>query len=260
MRLMEQIRRFAVPKGSVALWWLGQSGYIFKSPEGTLAAVDLYLSDSCAAAYPELNLRRQVPVLIAPEELEVDLFLCTHNHLDHTDPETIRALRHKDTMEFIGPHPSCEVFRAEGVEAGRIVPAWPDCRIEFRDLRLHGAFALPTDTTDLNHMGFIIQFGDGPKIYVTGDTDYSELLVAAARHAPELMITVINGGFNNLSHWEAAELARRIRPRAAIPSHYDMFPDNSANPKLFEAALRISAPEVRYVEIAHGEPLLFERP
>jgi L-ascorbate 6-phosphate lactonase len=259
MSLMEQIRRFPVPKDSVAIWWLGQSGFLFKSPEGTLVSVDLYLSDSCAAAYPELNLKRQVPVLIAPEELRVDFFLCTHNHLDHTDPETIRALRHKDTMEFIGPHPSCQVFRSEGVESGRILPAWPDCQIELRDLRLRGTFALPTDTTDLNHMGYIVQFGHGPKIYLTGDTDYSELLAAAARHSPELMITVINGGFNNLSHWEAAELARHIRPRAAIPSHYDMFPDNSANPKLFEAALRVSAPGVRYVELAHGEPLVLER-
>jgi L-ascorbate 6-phosphate lactonase len=162
-------------------------------------------------------------------------------------------------MEFIGPHPSCQVFRSEGVESGRILPAWPDCQIELRDLRLRGTFALPTDTTDLNHMGYIVQFGHGPKIYLTGDTDYSELLAAAARHSPELMITVINGGFNNLSHWEAAELARHIRPRAAIPSHYDMFPDNSANPKLFEAALRVSAPGVRYVELAHGEPLVLER-
>jgi L-ascorbate 6-phosphate lactonase len=259
MSLMKRIREFPVPKNSVALWWLGQSGYIFKSPEGTLAGVDLYLTDSCAALYQELNLKRLVPVLIAPGELEIDLFLCTHSHQDHADPETIRGLCHKDTMQFIGPHPSCEIFRAEGIETGRIVPSWPDCQLEFRDLQLRGAFALPTDATDLNHMGFLLQFGNGPKIYLTGDTDYSELLASAARHSPELMITVINGGFNNLSHWEAAALARQVRPRAAIPSHYDMFPDNSANPKLFEAALRVNAPEVRYLELVHGEPLVFER-
>jgi L-ascorbate 6-phosphate lactonase len=43
---MRQIREFSVPKNSIALWWFGQSGYIFKSPEGTLASVDLYLTDS----------------------------------------------------------------------------------------------------------------------------------------------------------------------------------------------------------------------
>ena len=63
-------------------------------------------------------------------------------------------------------------------------------------------------------MGFVFQFGKGPRIYMTGDTDYSDLLSAAARHRPDLMITCINGGFNNLSHWEAAQLAAQISPRA----------------------------------------------
>ena len=35
-----------------------------------------------------MNLSRRVPVLIAPEEVDVDVFACTHNHQDHTDPET----------------------------------------------------------------------------------------------------------------------------------------------------------------------------
>jgi L-ascorbate 6-phosphate lactonase len=259
MCLIEEIRTFSVPKRSVAIWWLGQSGYIFKTPEGTLAGIDLYLTNSCDGAYKELNLSRQVPVLIEPDELEVDVFACTHNHQDHTDPETIRRLLHKDTMQFIGPHPSCGVFRKEGVEQGRIVPSWPDCEIEFRDIHMHGTFALPTDSTDLNHMGFVFRFGSGPSIYITGDTDYSELLFAATRHAPDLLITCINGGFNNLSHWEAAGLAGAIQPKAAIPCHYDMFPDNSANPKLFEAALKLKAPGVAYHEMAHGVPLVFSR-
>ena len=171
MSLMNEIRDFTVPDNSAALWWLGQNSYIFKSPEGTLAGVDLYLTDSCAALAPELNLSRQTPVLIAPEELAVDLFACTHAHEDHTDRETIRNLRHKDAMQFLGPHPSCAIFRDEGVEESRIIPAWPDCDIEFRDIRIHGAFAMPTDDTDLSPMGFVFRFAGGPAVYITGDTD-----------------------------------------------------------------------------------------
>ncbi|MGH7247726.1 MAG: MBL fold metallo-hydrolase, partial [Pseudomonadota bacterium] len=154
---MREIRETPVPKGSVAVWWFGQNGFIFKSPEGTLASVDLYLTDSCAGLVPGLDMRRRVPVFIPPAEVDVDVFACTHNHRDHTDPETIRGLRNKDAMQFIGPHPSCEVYKAEGIESGRIVPAWPRCEIEFRDLRLNGTFALPTDSSDLNHMGYVLQ-------------------------------------------------------------------------------------------------------
>ena len=259
MGLMQEIRAFDVPQGSVALWWLGQNGYIFKSHEGTLVSTDLYLTNSCAAAYAGsgIDLERRVPVLLEPEDAEVDVYTCTHNHQDHTDPLTIERLRHKDTAQFVGPQPSCQVYREKGVESGRIVPAWPDCRIEFRDVTIHGAFALPTDSTDLNHMGYVFQFGDGPRIYVTGDTDYSELLASAARHHPDLVITCINGGFNNLSHYEAAQVVAQIRPRAAIPCHYDMFPDNAVDPRQFRASLTMRAPEVRYVELRHGDPFVF---
>lgn len=256
MKLMQQIREYQTPRGSLALWWLGQNGYIMKSSEGTVAGVDLYLTDSCAAAYPEVNLHRQIPVLIEPEDLDVDIFACTHNHMDHTDPETIGRLRNKDTFRFLGPMPSCAVYRQQRVEEGRITATYPDFQGEFADLRVHGTFALPTDDSDLNHMGFVFQFGTGPKIYVTGDTDYHELLASAGKHNPDVMITCINGGYNNLSHWEAAKLASEIKPKVAIPCHYDLFPDNCCDPKQFRAALSINAPSVMYQEMVHGEPLL----
>lgn len=256
---MQEIRAFPVDKGAVAMWWLGQTGYIFKTAEGTLLSTDLYLSNHCADVYRDsgVNLKRQVPILIPPEELNVDIYTCTHNHLDHTDPETIRNLRGKDTTQFAGPHPSCEVYLAEGVESGRIVPAWPACEMQFRDITVHGTFALPTDDSDLNHMGYVFQFGAGPRVYVTGDTDYSELLAAAGKHSPDLLITCINGGFNNLSHWEAAQLAARIKPKVAIPCHYDMFPDNAVDPGQFRASLKLNAPGVHYQELIHGKPFVF---
>jgi L-ascorbate 6-phosphate lactonase len=258
MSLMREIREFPVPRGSVGLWWLGQNGYIFKSHEGTLLSTDLYLTDSCEAiAPPGMSFSRQVPVLIPPEEIDVDLFCCTHNHQDHTDPETIGRLRHKDTTHFVGPHPSCEVFERLGVESGRIVPAWPDHVMELRDVTIRGAFAMPTDDSDLNHMGFIFEFAHGPRIYMTGDTADCELLASAGRHAPHLMITCINGGFKNLSHDQAAMLAGRVRPRAAIPCHYDMFADNAADPRQFRAALKLRAPGVGYLAPRHGEAVLF---
>jgi L-ascorbate 6-phosphate lactonase len=255
--LMRKIREFAVPQRSVALWWFGQNGYIFKSHDGTLVSTDLYLTNSCEGLHPGIDLRRRVPILIQPEELDIDVFTCTHNHQDHTDPETIGRLVNKDTALFVGPHPSCEVFRKQGVEEGRVRPAWPACELAHRDIEIHGAFALPTDDTDLNHMGFVFRFGNGPSVYVTGDTDYTELLVSAARHSPGLIITCINGGFNNLSHVEAADIVGKIRPKAAIPCHYDMFPDNAVDPKQFRASLSMKAPGVGYTELTYGEPLVF---
>jgi L-ascorbate 6-phosphate lactonase len=260
MSLMQEIRAYPVPAKSTAVWWLGQNGFIFKSPEGTLVSTDMYLTDSCGCFYADagINLKRQVPVLIEPEDLDVDIYTCTHNHMDHTDPETIGRLRNRDTTHFVGPHPTCQVYRDQQIESGRIVPAWPDCELEFRDIAVWGAFALPTDATDLNHMGFVFRVGShGPRIYVTGDTDYSDLLASAARHSPDILITCINGGFNNLSHFEAAKLAAQVKPKVAIPCHYDMFPDNSVDPGQFRASLRMNAPETSYQQLEHGKVFLY---
>jgi len=259
MALMRQIRDYPVPKNHMALWWFGQNGYIFKSAEGTLVSTDLYLTHSCECLHEGLDLRRRVPILIAPEDLDVDVYTCTHNHQDHTDPETVLRVKNKEAIAFVGPHPSCGVFRNQGVEEGRIHPAWPSCFLEFQDVQIHGTFALPTDDTDLNHMGFVFEFGNGPRVYVTGDTDYTELLVSASKWQPDLMITCVNGGFNNLSHWEAADIAGKIKPRVAIPCHYDMFADNQVDPKQFRASLMLRAPGVAYQELAYGVPFLFSR-
>jgi L-ascorbate 6-phosphate lactonase len=257
MELMREIRSYPVERGSAAIWWFGQNGFIFKSAEGVVLATDMYLTDSCVGLVPGLDLSRRVPVLIEPEDLDVDVYACTHNHQDHTDPETLRRLRHKDTAQFVGPAPSCGVFAAEGIEKARIVPAWPDCSIEHGDVTIRGTFALPTDATDLNHMGFVFDFAHGPRVYVTGDTDYSELLASSAKHTPHIVITCINGGFNNLSHFEAATLCGEINPKIAIPCHYDMFPDNSADPEQFRASLSMKAPQVRYERLEHGRRFVF---
>jgi L-ascorbate 6-phosphate lactonase len=256
---MREIRESSVPRGSVAFWFLGQNGFIFKTAEGTVVGTDLYLTNSCAATAPNgMNMSRMAPVLIPPEEVDVDLFVCTHNHQDHTDPETIERLRHKDTMSFIGPHPSCEVFREKGVESGRIVPIWPDHVLEIRDVKITGCFALPTDDTDLNHCGFILEFGHAPRIYMTGDTAECDLLASAGRHKPAMIMSCINGGFKNLSHDQAAMLAGKVKARVAVPCHYDMFPDNAADPHQFEAALKLRAPGIRYLAPAHGGRVLFD--
>jgi L-ascorbate 6-phosphate lactonase len=260
MSLMDEIRHYPVARGTAALWWLGQNGFLFKTSEGTVVATDLYLSNSCAAlAPPGMDLSRQVPVLIPPEEIDVDIYVCTHSHTDHADPETIARLRHKDTMRFVGPHQACDVFRQCGVESGRIETMWPDHVIEAADVTIRATFAMPTDDTDLNHVGYIFSPGRGPRIYMTGDTAACELLGAAWRHEPQFMITCINGGFRNLSHDQAALLAAEIRPRVAIPCHYDMFPDNSIDPRLFRAMLKLRAPDVGYAAPRHGEAVVLER-
>ena len=257
---MKSVRSFKVDHGSVALWWLGQMGYLIKTPAGTLFSVDAYLTNSCKKIGDSMgmNLDRKVPILIEPEELEVDHFLCTHSHGDHADPETITRLRPGAVETFVGPGLACETYAQCGVDKSKVQQVYPGGKTQFSDVTLHGTFALPTDDGELTHMGYVLAIENGPRVYISGDTDYHELLGHVRRLEPDVMITCMNSGFNNMSHWEAAELAGIIKPKVAIPCHYDMFPDNAADPQLFRAALKFKAPEVRYQQLEYVKPFVFK--
>ena len=67
--------------------WLGQAGLLMETG-GKIILIDPYLSDSVAKVNP-LNYRR-VPVEEQFLYIKPDVIICTHNHLDHVDPETLK--------------------------------------------------------------------------------------------------------------------------------------------------------------------------
>ncbi len=91
---MKSIREFRLPPNTLAIWYLGQNGFILKFDEGPLIGIDLYLTNSRTSkfAHPLYRLDRQLPVFIEPEDLDIDIFITTHSHQDHADPETIARM------------------------------------------------------------------------------------------------------------------------------------------------------------------------
>lgn len=252
--LMAEISAAKVEKGRLALWFLGQNGWMIKSPGGAVLAVDPYLSNSCHPSRRGLNLDRRVPVPVAPGELEADLLLCTHSHKDHADPETLCACaRSGRVAAFGGPGDTQAVLAAAGVAGADRRLTWPNQEFQLKDLTVTGTFALPTDAGDLTHMGFVIRVDGGPALWITGDTAWCDLLAeAGARHRPDAICLPINGGYANLSHWEAAELTKRVAPALAIPCHWDLFPDNSGEPHMFAASLKVKEARAACAVPVHG--------
>ena len=158
---------------------------------------------------------------------------------------------------FVGPGLTCETFSKHGVPKAKIRQAYPGARTQASDVTIHSTFAMPTDDSDLNHLGFVLTIEDGPRLYISGDTDYSNLLAHVRKLEPDIMITCINGWFNNLNHRQAADLAAEIGPKIAIPCHYDMFLDNAADPEQFRAYLQYRAPQVRYERLDYLRPFVF---
>ncbi len=100
---------------------------------------------------------------------------------------------------------------------------------------------------------------DDRSVYITGDTAAKDLLWTARHQHPDVMIVCINGGFKNLSHWQAAEFVKVVGPDVAIPCHYDMFPDNSCPPHMFRASLAVLGIEEKYRLVAHAARFVYTR-
>lgn len=131
---------------------------------------------------------------------------------------------------------------------------WPNKMQVLGDLSVRATFAIPLGGDDLTHVGYLLAVRRGPTVYFTGDTGWHDLLAdAAAPHKPDVLVTVINPAFRNLSPAEAALLARRLDVKAAIPCHYDLFADNCQPPQLFHTNLKLQGIGDRYRVPRHGQ-------
>ena len=70
----------------------------------------------------------------------------------------------------------------------------------FGDLSLRATFAIPFGGDDLTHVGYLVKIENGPMVYFTGDTGWHDILAnAIAPHKPDVMVSVINPAFHNLT-------------------------------------------------------------
>ena len=261
---LQQVQTHKTPPGTITLWWLGQAGFLLKSPGGVVAALDPYLSNSCKAVGEQhgFNFDRLLPPPMMPSELAgVDLYAMTHSHQDHLDPETLSASRAAGGCgPYLAPPETIDKLRGLGVPDAELIMVWPNKSVVFGDLTVRATFAIPLGGDDLTHVGYLFFVRDGPTVYCTGDTGYHDLLGdAIAPHAPDVLVTVINGAFRNLGPAEAAVLARRVGAQVVIPCHHDLFPDNCQPAQMLHTNLKLQGLGDRYRLLQHGVPFDYVR-
>ena len=260
---MAAIEAYEPGPGRTAIWHLGQNSWILKGardsqtgPSGKILAVDPYFTDFCASQRTSQKApkSRLLPIFIEPEDLRADAVLITHSHADHADPFTLERLHIKKTAIFLGPWQALKVVSEAGIPKEQQVLMHPlqteiVCSAGGSGIEVTGTFAEPTDFTDLNHMGFVVKFPGGRVWYNSGDTAKTELLEHVKSFHPAMMAVCINGGYHNLSHWEAAEICALVQPEVAVPAHYDMMPHNLQSPAMFRKSLYEKARTVKYLRM-----------
>jgi L-ascorbate 6-phosphate lactonase len=250
---MAEVRGLALGDEQAALWPLGQAGFILRQGDVT-AVLDPYLSDSVARDAPRFA--RMLPVPVGPQDLEADLFLVTHDHLDHLDPETIGPYRHKATTRFVAPRLACRKLESLGVPSASIVRVDAGEEAEVCGVHVRGVYAVPTGPDVLDTCGYRLGLPGGRSVYHTSDTGWSELLERAVPRA-EVLLVCINGKYGNLNVHEAVRLAQAVQPRIAVPMHYDLMRLNAGNPEAFIRLLERALPQCRGRLLGVMEPLVW---
>lgn len=136
--------------------YLGQAGLLFEK-DGFSVMVDPYLSDSVQKINPK-NYRR-VPVDKSFFEINPDVMIFTHNHLDHYDPETVQRFITTDSnMLVLAPKSVWDDVRKIGGNNNYVIfnrhTVWTEKGIKFTAVK-----AVHSDPTPI---GVIIDDGDGP--------------------------------------------------------------------------------------------------
>ena len=232
------LRSHPVAPGSVAIMWLEQSHFVLKTPWGLLVHVDPFLSRTVA---PEKHIRPRP--LLDPDRAPADFVFLTHDHRDHTDPDTLVPMaRVSPVCRFIGPQESCARMLSLGIGTARIIEVVAGETVKlngFSATAVHAENTSPHDAT--THLGYVFDF-EGVRVYHAGDTrkepdSYLARLRPVRNLSPDVLIVPINEGYNNPGPAGAARIVEIVNPRIVIPCHYDCFRHNTIDPAAFERAL-----------------------
>jgi len=204
--------------------WLTQGSFLFEN-NGTRILVDPYMSDFLETH----GLKRLVKFPMTFEELRPDVLICSHDHLDHLDPETVQQIAEiYPKCIFVGPKSCCEHFQKLGISSSRLVLLEIGQLVEFGAIKVTPVVAFHSDP---NAVGLVFEMDK--KVYLSADSNYDDRLVNEFTLDSDIVLICVNGTLNNMSIDDALNVVKQIKPKAAFPMHYGLFAENTVDPKSF---------------------------
>jgi len=223
--------------------WLTQAGLLFDTGKLKIM-IDPYLSDSVGELNPEKH--RRMPVDERFFDVDPDVIIITHDHLDHLDPATLETLLSRATKQitFLAPEAAYMKLREYGGRHNYVLLAphsvWSTGGVTF--------YSVKAEHSDRTAAGFILD--DGKKTYyVSGDTLYNydviDDVLDLVEGGVDYAFVPINGVGNNMNAKDASDFAYEIGAKCAVPLHYGLFDSLEPTEFDFEDALILMPYEER---------------
>ncbi|MCP2166487.1 MBL fold metallo-hydrolase [Goodfellowiella coeruleoviolacea] len=209
--------------------------------------------------------RRTDPAIGISQLPELDAVVLSHLHGDHFDRMSRRHLE-PDTPIFTTPE-AAEKLRSGGFTEAVPMTTWSEQRLT------SGSASLRLTSLPGQHgfglvgrllppvMGTLVEYQAGPglrplRIYLTGDTLVYDELAEIGRRFPEIDLAVVHlggtrvfGALVTMDGRQGVDLLHLLRPRRAVPVHYDDYGVFRSPLSNFEYELRRRPPatHVRYL-------------
>lgn len=211
--------------------FLGQDGFLIESKKSKIV-VDPYLSDSVEKIEPR-NKRRQ-PADERFLAVKPSVVIITHAHADHYDEETLDKLLTGNADCVILCPPS--VFARAKNRYGNANCVFFRCGTGYSVADAE-FIAVAAEHSDTDAIGAIIIIDD-KKLYITGDTLYSERVFSSLPFRSfDAVFLPINGRGNNMNAVDAARFVKRINADIVVPVHFGLFDDLTGSELVCENAV-----------------------
>ena len=220
--------------GKLSIISAGQAGFIFKNGQGSSVGIDLYLSDCVEPLEGHIGYKRLLPKLFDPKDLDLDIVIATHPHLDHYDKDSIPTLLKEGRTKLIASVRCASLVKEAGIADNVVTYVRPGDAIERDGIRIN--------IVDCDHgegapdaVGIVMEIA-GRTIYETGDTclrlDIAKDILERFGHI-DVLIAPINGAYGNMNESDCVELAMTLDPDIVIPCHFGMFASHGGDPGRF---------------------------
>lgn len=204
------------------IFWLGQAGLTFET-SGLCITVDPYFSNSCVNLNPQSYRRVEADKKL--RSLQPNVLICTHDHQDHYDRDTVKNFLTPDTSVLCLVAPSVHKKIKEFGTSHNYVyfppkTVWTEKNVKFTSVKaVH---------SDPEAIGVIIE-AEGKKYYITGDTLYNEEIFEYLPDDIDVLFMPVNGVGCNMNFEDGRNFAKRVNAKYTVPLHLGMLDDRSVS-------------------------------